>query len=470
MRLWTILCGLSACVLAQFPGAFAPTGSMATPRFNHSATLLNDGRVLIAGGYINGSFIALGGSAMTATAEIYDPSNGTFSASGNMLTARAFHTATLLPDGRVLIGGGQAGNVAIGAELYDPSTRAFTATGSMSAVGAQDANKASLLSDGRVLFSGGRFGAVLYDSATGTFVAASTMNAPQCFGTSTLLADGRVLLAYNFNSQIFDPAAGTFSLTGDTVGYESQATLLLNGKVLASGGNNDPGPATIAETYDPANGLFALTGSMTEARANHGATLLPDGTVLLSGGSSWTGFGNQGMAYVCCLGSAELYDPSTGIFSNTGWMAVGRAGHTSTLLNNGKVLVAGGGGTSAEIYTPWSALPPPVLLSLSGDGQGPGAIQHGSTYQIVSADNPAVVGEIIVIYCTGLVDGSVVPPRITIGGRLAQISFFGDTPGFSGLNQINAVVPAGITPGNAVAVRMNYLGRTSNVVTIGVNQ
>jgi len=249
--------------------------------------------------------------------------------------------------------------------------------------------------------------------------------------------------------------------------------LLLNGKVLATGGNNDPGPAANAETYDPAPGLFAPAGSMTEARANHTATLLSDGTALFSGGSTWTSLvtsGKQGMAYVCCLLSAELYDPSTGVFANTGWMAVGRAGHTATLLNSGKVLIAGGGDASAEIYTPRSAAPPPVLLSLPGNGQGQGAIQHSSTYQIVSADNPAVAGEIIVIYCTGLIDGSVVPAQISIGGRAAQISFFGDTPGFPGLNQINAVVPAGITPGNAIEVRLNYLGRTSNVVTIEVKQ
>lgn len=283
------------------------------------------------------------------------------------------------------------------------------------------------------------------------------------------MPDGRVLLANNFNSQLFDAGSGTFSLTGNTIGYESQATLLLDGKVLATGGNNDPGPAAIAETYDLATGLFASTGSMTEARANHTETLLSDGTALVTGGSSWTPYvQNFGMAYTCCIATAELYDPSSSRFTATSSMVEGRAGHTATVLNNGEVLIAGGGDASAEIYAPRSIAPPPALLSQSGDGQGPGSVQHASTFQTVSADNPAVAGEVVVIYCTGLAEGGVIPPQISIGGRAAQVSFFGDTPGFRGLNQINAVVPQGITPGNSVPVLVTYIGRPSNGVTIAL--
>ena len=108
-----------------------------------------------------------------------------------------------------------------------------------------------------------------------------------------------------------------------------------------------------------------------------------------------------------------------------------------------------------------------MLLSVSGDGAGQGAILHSGTSQLASSANPAFVGEALEIYLTGLVDGSSVPPQITIGDRVAEILFFGKAPGFAGLNQVNVRVP-GITPGPAVPVGLTYLGRLSNEVTIGV--
>ena len=117
---------------------------------------------------------------------------------------------------------------------------------------------------------------------------------------------------------------------------------------------------------------------------------------------------------------------------------------------------------------PPSLIPVPVLLSLSGDGRGQGAIQHADTYQVASASNPAVAGEILSVYFTGLVDGSGVPPQVAIGGRISDILFFGNAPGYPGLNQANVRVPSGVTQGTAVPVRLTYLSRTSNEVTIGV--
>jgi len=158
-------------------------------------------------------------------------------------------------------------------------------------------------------------------------------------------------------------------------------------------------------------------------------------------------------------------------------MTADRGLHTATLLNNGKVLIAGGihkvGQTwpplsSAEIYTPRSLISAPALFSLSGNGRGQGAILHAGTSEVASAGNPATPGDVLEIYCTGLVDNSVVPPQVSIGGRAAEILFFGKSPGYENLNQVNVRVPTGLVPGPSVSVRLTYLARHSNEVTVGV--
>jgi hypothetical protein len=466
----------ASVVRAQSRGTFTATGNMTTPRAWHTATLLADGKVLIAGGEFATALIWNPESPL-ASAELYDSSTGTFSPIGDMTTPRRLHTATLLADGRVLIAGGYGGSGSLSsAELYDPSTRTFTATGNMLA--ARVAPMTSLLRDGKVLITGDGL-AELYDPSTGTFAATGAYACTErCeVGPATLLPDGKVLFA-GYPAQLYDPVSGTFSLTGTIILPESPtATLLTNGKVLFAGGV-EASRSSSAELYDPASGRFASTGNMAWRRVGHTAILQPDGTALIAGGESESCTSNF-CIFSGSAASAELYEPSLGAFTQTGDMTTPRELHTATVLNDGRVLIAGGlsyGGigiffgslASAELYEPAVLVPGPVLFSLSGDGRGQGAILHAGTHQVVSPSDPAIAGEALEIYGTGLLDGSVIPPQVAIGGRLADILYFGKAPGFAGLNQVNVRVPGGAAPGADVPVRLTYLGRPSNEVTIGV--
>jgi hypothetical protein len=234
--------------------------------------------------------------------------------------------------------------------------------------------------------------------------------------------------------------------------------LLPNGKVLVTKGHTDADPSVSwAELYDPATGVFSRTGNMTDGREQHTATLLPDGGVLFAGAAT-----------------AEIYDPIQGAFTRTVNMPTAHELHTATLLADGTVLIAGGFmpwpalSSNAEIYHPAVLVPSPQLFSVSGDGRGQGAVLHANTTQLASSDNPAAVGEALEIYSTGLGDGSQIPPQVSIGGRMAEVLWFGNTPGYAGLNQIDVRVPVGVTPGPADPVRLTYVGRPSNEVTIGV--
>jgi hypothetical protein len=304
-------------------GSFASTGSMIEPRFAHTATRLADGKVLVTGGL--GSCVFPNGTAVSSSAEVYDPVTGKFAATGSMAAPRLGHTATLLPGGKVLIVGGvQSRGQSDGgfpyssdglttAELYDPATGAFTPTGSMATP--RFAHTATLLANGKVLVAGGM---------------------SQSFLGSPLVVDS--------TAELYDPATNAFAPAGSmqTVRAAHTATLLFDGKVLIAGGLTDRTNIYVglptAEIYDPGLGSFSPTGNMGTARMLHTATLLPSGTVLVAGGGP-----NPS--------TAELYDPVAGSFTETGTMQTGRVAHTATLLQNGKTLLAGGDDTgSAELY------------------------------------------------------------------------------------------------------------------------
>ncbi len=227
--------------------------------------MLDDGRVLIAGGDNAVSTINGDGSTSPAenlaAAEIYDPQTGKFTATGWMATGRAYHTATLLAGGRVLIAGGSAAgywyssdSVLPSAEIYDPTTGTFTASGSMTS--ARSSHTATKLNDGRVLIAGGDTtgaSAELYDPATRSFSAAGSMGFTRFGLSATLLGDGRVLFVGGGNAlaEIYDPQTGTLSATGSMVlaRYGTSAVLLQDNRVLVVGGESTGGAS--AEIYQP---------------------------------------------------------------------------------------------------------------------------------------------------------------------------------------------------------------------------
>lgn len=369
-------------ILAQ--GTFSATGSMTAPRVHHSETLLNDGRVLIVGGNYTANWWEILNSA-----EIYDPATGTFTLTGSMSTTRTQHTATLLDNGKVLITGGSAPGQLASAELYDPGTGTFTTTGSMTI--ARYMNTATLLTNGKVLVVGGQAcsspgcglaSAELYDPASGVFIPTGSMTTVRQGHTATLLANGNVLIAggdnegpYLASAELYDPGTGTFTTTGSmsTPREYHTATLLNNGEVLVVGG---AGPLASTELYDSATGLFTPTGSMSTPRLMHTATLLNNGEVLVVGGYNGS----------VTIDSAELYDPASGTFAATGSMITPRLYHTATLLNNGEVLETGGWISqnswstldSAELYTPVNQPPEASPTSTPNAGVVPLTVQFAA--------------------------------------------------------------------------------------------
>ena len=354
-------------------GLWSQTGSMAEIRFRHTLTLLPDGTVLVAGG---------GDGFPLALTQLYnpdpDPAAGAWSSTGSMLEPRWDHTATLLSDGRVLVTGG---NGLASAELYDPITGTWSPAGSMDV--AQGSHTATLLSDGsgRVLVIGGA-SAELYNPLTETWSSAGSMAVARSGHTATLLPSGKVLVAGGgygrenelASAELYNPGTNSWSPTGSMAERRGTHTAMLvttaedkvKVKVLVVGGLNTVKKGrnwktnylASAELYDPVAETWSSTGGMATARFLPTATALDDGKVLIAGG--WDGETE--------LTNGELYDPIAETWSPTSSMVVPRSYHSATLLSDGRVLVAGGYGrvnelASAEVYDP---APDPQTGTLTG--------------------------------------------------------------------------------------------------------
>lgn len=377
--------GVALTRVVQMPagieaGSWSSGPSMAIPRAYQTATILPNGKVLVVGGRGLLSISAPWqppGSAISS-AELFDPKTRHWSSAGTLNAPRFGHTATLLRNGKVLIAGGNSilpnaslpagADTLSSAELYDPQSNSWSLAASMHA--ARASHTATLLADGRVLVAGGVVSsaadpgfvldsAELYDPATDQWTAAPAMPSPRANQTATSLSDHRVLLIggidHFWNSgaaattglttaELFDPTTDSWSL-GPSMRYSRispSATLLPDGRVLVVGYSvgNDQTTELLNATVEG----WSVGPKLAAGRAGYVAVLLHDGAVLVAGG--------------LVDKSAELFDWRRNVWVSAGSLAVLRSGATATVLDNGQVLVAGGFGSksmpwsSAELYDP----------------------------------------------------------------------------------------------------------------------
>ena len=324
---------------AQTSGTWVHTGTLNFPRVGHTATLLNNGQVLIAGGEDSQNHLV-------APAELYNPATGTWTVTGSLVTPRIDHTATLLANGEVLVAGGSSGGYTASAELYNPSTGQWTATGSMTVPRAFAA--VALLKNGQVLAAGGsnlqgtsNNTAELYTPATGKWTATTDMPGGR-EAPAMVLPNGNVLVAGG-GGVIYNPSTAQWSETGrlyyTIIG--GTAALLPNGNVLAYGGQF---ACYAAQVFSPSTSTWARTAGQCGNNVSRGPiVLLGTGKVLLAGDEiTYSGHANPSVR-------CALYDPSTNTWTATGSL-LQLSYRTATLLGNGKVLSVGG--NDAELYTP----------------------------------------------------------------------------------------------------------------------
>lgn len=434
-------------IAATFASGPPPqSGVMTRTRYGHSATLLPNGTVLLIGG---GSY---------KTTEIYDPSTGLFTPATSLSLSRSGHSATLLKNGKVLIVGGNTGTADTNtAELYDPATGLFTPTGNLAT--GRSYHSAILLNDGRVLVAGGSQSsaklksAEIYNPDLGTFTPTGSMNVARAYFSATLLRDGTVLMAGGEATsgtapmEIYNAGTGTFatSIFMPYVAGNFSANLLDNDKVLFAGGRS---PANLAELntaqwFDPNTGSTGATGNMLNARAYQTATPLANGKVLIAGGSKLTG-------------DFELFDWESGLFSTAGSMAtIRRYSHKATLLPNGNVLITGGvnkDGYESNAVDLFDAMPP--VLSITSPV--PGIIKENAPLLAFTSNKPNVtitldgvpVAKASGEYLNTLLDGPHtlrVTSASSTASASAEVTFFVDTSPPAAIVSGVPVTPTGST-------------------------
>lgn len=360
-------------------GSWLPAGELVEGRSALTASLLNNGQVLVVGG--------MRGTTASAAAELYDPAKATWSSTTALKYARRHHTATLLGDGQLLVVGGVVPGASIEhatAEMYNYAIKSWTLTRMALAAGRQG-HTATLLPSGKVLVIGGSSAdgqttgsktAELYSHGglSGTWTQLTPQMAqPRVHHTATLLAPSKVLVVGGWDgtdpayfAELYDPDATTpwtpVSSGAPASCREHTATLLPSGKVLVVGGRDSSTALASAYLFDPATRSWSTTGSLSVARFGHTAMLLTTGQVLVAGGRTGSVSGQE------VTSSAELYDPSKGTWSPTRLLSSPRGLHAAASLFSNDVLVVGGTGgggvalKKSELYPkatgPWSTAHP----------------------------------------------------------------------------------------------------------------
>ena len=345
-----------------------PGSELTLARTMHTATRLNDDRILLAGG-------SDGVNDQYALVEIYDPLHGAFTVAAPLNTGRHDHTATLLQDGRVLVVGGYNSRQAVGAnaEVYDPWLNTWTIVPSIYAHGVQ--HSATLLSDGRVLVIGGCSGGgcpgqvELFNPRTNSWSAAPSLSSDAASHSALLLADGRVLVAGGTlpgsGALIYDPQANDWIPTGPMSSQHAQAAMvrLLDGRVLIAGGINylgDPVPLGSTEIYNPATNTWSRAASLSQPRYAHLLALLPDGQVAAVGGARVYEFASAPSTAETYALAIELYDPETDRWVSAAELPLPITYAEVVSLSDGRLWVTGGGAgeDSAKAWAnTWVILP-----------------------------------------------------------------------------------------------------------------
>lgn len=340
--------------------------SLTTPRYNHTATLLRDGTVLVVGG--RGAFDVAKPSVESIKASYLNRVeryiDGMWRDAASLTTGRQYHTSTLLADGRVLVVGGEylvALDLGTGvgqfeslasSELFDPIAGTWTPAGSL--VQGRYHHRATLLVDGRVLVTGGSTHSVsrlaeaeIYDPISNTWTQVAPLQVARTLHQAVPLRDGGVLVmggigqTYEASTERYDSATGTWSLTEsmDTGRIEFAAEIMPDGTVLVAGGYRvSDGTVRFldsVERYDPEASTWSIVGTMMTPRSNHAVVVLPTGEVIVTGGRNGLGFGKP-------LQEAEYFEPGTQVWRPVSPMEQVRYLHTATLLGNGNILVVGG--------------------------------------------------------------------------------------------------------------------------------